>query len=100
MIDQENDAILRRQKSLETNLRKRLHDLCTSSQAVSEKQADRIQRLCGRLDRSDDGGESVWHARPHIKPGIDTGGRRPLDVSSRVIEQHFVVANVNANGRQ
>src|SRR5258708_35791808 len=42
----------------------------------------------------------MWHARPHIKPGIDTAGYGALDVSSRVIEQHFVVADVNANGRQ
>ncbi len=82
VIDQENGAILRRQKRVETDLRERRHHLFPSFEAVSEKQADRIQRLCGRLDRSDDCDKSMWHARPHIKPGIDTGGNGTLDVSS------------------
>src|SRR5258705_3234444 len=82
VIDQENGAVLRRQKRIETNLRERRHHLIPSFEAVSEKQADRIQRLCGRLDRSDDGDKSMWHARPHIKPGIDAGGNSTFDVSS------------------
>src|SRR5258706_11149176 len=72
----------------------------TSLQPLSDKQAHRVQCLCGRLDRCDDCDKSMWHAHPHIKPGIDTSGNSALDVSSRVIEQHFVVAGVNANGRQ
>ena len=40
------------------------------------------------------------HAGPHIKPGIDAVGDGTLDITSRVIEQHFVVADVNADGRQ
>ena len=82
VIDQENGAILRRQKSIETDLRERRHHLFPSFEAVSEKLADRIQRLCGRLDRSDDCDKSMWHARPHIKPSIDTVGHGALDVSS------------------
>jgi hypothetical protein len=39
------------------------------------------------------------HARPDIKAGIDAGGHGALDIASRVIEQDFVVADVNANGR-
>jgi hypothetical protein len=78
----------------------RLHDLFPSSQAASEKQADGIQRLCGRLECSDACDKSMWHACPHIKPSIDTMRHGALDVSSRVIEQHFVVADVNADGRQ
>jgi hypothetical protein len=34
----------------------------------------------------------------HVKAGIDAGGHGTLDVSSRVIEQHLVVADVNADG--
>jgi hypothetical protein len=73
---------------VETDLRERLHDLLPSSEVVtrlqplSKKNAHRIQRLCGRLDWSDECGKSMWHARPHIKPGIDTGGNGTLDVSS------------------
>lgn len=81
VVDQENGAILWREESVETDFREGLHDLFLSSQAVSEKHADRIQRLCGRLDRSDDCGKSVWHAHPHIKPSIDAGGNGTLDVS-------------------
>ena len=32
--------------------------------------------------------------------GIDTGGHGTLDISSRVIKQDFVVADVNADRRQ
>src|SRR5476649_491060 len=82
VIDQENGAILWRQKRVETNLRERRHHLCPSFETVGEKQADRIQRLCGRFDRSDDCDKSVWHPHPHVKPGIDTVGRSTFDVSS------------------
>src|SRR5260370_42330393 len=65
-----------------TDFQERLHDLFPSAEAVSEKHADRIQRLCGRLECSDACDKSMWHARPHIKPSIDTVGHGALDVSS------------------
>jgi len=89
VIDQENGAILRRQKRVETDLRECVHDLLLPLkclvrclQPLTDKQAARVQRLGGGLDRSDDGDKSVWHARPHVKPGIDTGGDGTFDVSS------------------
>src|SRR4029453_1828581 len=53
--------------------------------ALREKQADRIQRLCGRLECSDACDKSMWHARPHIKPSINTVGHgaRCIVVSHR-----------------
>jgi hypothetical protein len=82
VIDQENRAILWRQKRVETDFRKRRHRLLPSFEAVSEEQADRVQRQCGRLDRSNDCDKSMWHARPHVKPDIDTVGNSTFDVSS------------------
>src|SRR5476649_2023187 len=82
VIDQENGAILWRQKRVETNLRERRHHLFPSVEAVSEKQADRIQRLRGGSDRSDDCDKSMGHARPHIKSGIDAAGNSAFDIPS------------------
>ena len=39
------------------------------------------------------------HPHPHISPGIDACGKRTLNKSERVVQQHFVVTNVNADGR-
>jgi len=56
--------------------------LVTGLQPLREKQADRIQRLYGRLDRSDERGKPMRHTDPHIEPRIDTSGLGALDVSS------------------
>ncbi len=50
--------------------------------------------------RSDAAGESMRHPHPDIKPGIGSGGNGTLDIAARIIEQDFVVADVNADGRQ
>jgi hypothetical protein len=52
-----------------------------SLQPLSEKCADRTQRLCGRLNGSDACDKSMWHACPHVKPRIDTGSNGTFDVS-------------------
>ena len=54
-------------------------------QPFDEKHADGIQRLCGRIDRSDAADKSTSH--PNIKPRVDISGNGTLDVSSRIIEQ-------------
>ena len=41
----------------------------------------------------------MWHPHPHIKPGIDACGNCTLNISERVVQQHFVVTDVNAGGR-
>jgi len=38
----------------------------------------------------------VWHPHPHISLGIDACGNCTLNKSERVIQQHLVVADVNA----
>src|SRR5260221_6328415 len=41
----------------------------------------------------------MWHPHPHISPGIDACGNCTLNISERVVQQHFVVTDVNAGGR-
>src|SRR2546422_4825199 len=41
----------------------------------------------------------MWHPHPHISSGIDAGGNRTLHISERVVQQHFVVTDVNEGGR-
>jgi len=41
----------------------------------------------------------MGHPNPHIGTGVDACGSRTLDISERVVQQHFVVADVNACGR-
>ena len=69
-------------------------------QPLSQERADRIECECGRLDHSDHGDEAMGHPHPHLELSIDTGRNRALDMSSRVIEQYFVVADMNADRRQ
>jgi hypothetical protein len=42
----------------------------------------------------------MWHPHPHISSGIDACGNGTLNISERVVQQHFVVTDVNAGGRQ
>lgn len=69
-------------------------------QPLGEKHADGIERLLCRLDSSDAADESMGHPHLHVKPGIGACGHGTLDVSLRVIEQDFVVADVDADRRQ
>jgi hypothetical protein len=41
----------------------------------------------------------MWHPDPHISSGIDACGNCTLNISERVVQQHFVVTDVNAGGR-
>jgi hypothetical protein len=38
-------------------------------------------------------------SHPHISSGIDACGNCTLNISERVVQQHFVVTDVNAGGR-
>ncbi len=38
----------------------------------------------------------MWHPHPHISSGIDGCGDRTLNIPKRVVQQHLVVADVNA----
>jgi hypothetical protein len=42
--------------------------------------------------------ESMRHFQPHIKPGIKSGTNGTFDILARIIQQHFVVSDVNAEG--
>src|SRR5882762_5034714 len=76
-----------------------LHSAASSSrQPFGKESTDGIQRLCCRLQSSDASGKPMWHAHPHISPGIDACGNCTLDISERVVQQHFVVTDVNADG--
>jgi hypothetical protein len=66
----------------------------TRLQPLGEEVADSVEREGGRLDRSDARDETVEHPHPHLQPGIDTSCDGTLDVSQRIIEQDFVVADV------
>ena len=41
----------------------------------------------------------MWHPHPNVDPGIDARGSGPLDEPERVVEQHFVVTDMNAGRR-
>jgi len=41
----------------------------------------------------------MWHPHPHISSGIDAYSNCTLNISERVVQQHFVVTDVNAGGR-
>ena len=41
----------------------------------------------------------MWHPHPHIDPGIDGRGDCTLNIPKRVVQQHFVVTDANADGR-
>src|SRR5258708_35825493 len=38
----------------------------------------------------------MWHPHPHISSSIDGCGNCMLNISERVVQQHFVVTDVNA----
>jgi hypothetical protein len=44
--------------------------------------------------------ETVWHSHPYVELCIDARGDGALYIAARVVEQHFVVSNVNADWRQ
>src|SRR5712671_4494301 len=67
-------------------------------QPLGEKSSDGIQRLCCRLQSSDVCRKPMWHPHPHISSGVDACGNCALNVSERVVQEHFVVTDVNANG--
>jgi hypothetical protein len=41
----------------------------------------------------------MWHPHPHISSGIDACGNCTLNISERVVQQRFVVTDVNPGGR-
>jgi hypothetical protein len=41
----------------------------------------------------------MWHPHPHISSGIDARGNCALNISARVVQEHLVVTDVNAAGR-
>jgi len=41
----------------------------------------------------------MWHPHPHISSGIDSRRNCMLNISERVVQQHFVVTHVNAGER-
>jgi hypothetical protein len=68
-------------------------------QPLGEESADGIQCLCCRLQSADASGKPMWHPHPHISSGIDACGDCTLDTPERVVQQHFVVADVNSGRR-
>jgi len=66
-------------------------------QPLGKESTDGIQRLGCRLQSSDASGKPMWHPHPHISPGIDACGNCTLNISERVVQQHFVITDVNAD---
>src|SRR5258706_2807994 len=66
-------------------------------QPLGKESTDGIQRLGCRLQSSDASGKPMWHPHPHISSGIDACGDCTLDISERVVQQDFVVTDVNAD---
>src|SRR5258707_5545213 len=68
-------------------------------QPLGEESTDGIQRLCCRLQSSDASGKPMWHPHPHISSGINSCSNCTLNKPERVIQQHFVVTDINASSR-
>jgi hypothetical protein len=66
---------------------------------LNEKRTHGVQRLRCRLQVSDAASEPVRHPPPQIEPGIDSGSNGTVNISARIVEQYFVVTNVNAERR-
>ena len=47
---------------------------------------------------SDACGKPMWHPHPHISSGIYALANCTLDISERVVQQHFVITDMNAHG--
>ena len=40
----------------------------------------------------------MWHPHPYINPDIDACGNCTLSIAERVVQQHFVIAQMDADG--
>jgi hypothetical protein len=40
----------------------------------------------------------MWHPHPHVGSGINACGNCTLNISKRVVQQHFIVTDMNAGG--
>src|SRR5712671_5955111 len=68
-------------------------------QPLGEKSTDGIQRLCCCFQSSDVCRKPMWHPHPHISSDINACSNRTLNKPERVIQQHFVVTDINACSR-
>ena len=69
------------------------------SQPFAEERTNGIERLGCRLQSSDACGKPVRHPHPDVGARVDAGGSGPLNEPQRVVEQHFVVTDMNAGRR-
>ena len=68
-------------------------------QPLSEESTDGIQRKRCRFQLADTHDKSMRHPYPHIKFGINTRANCPINIPARVIQENFVIADMNADGR-
>ena len=84
------DEIVVSQRSVRAGIRQ---------QFLFEEDAESIQRFCRCRQLSDTARESVRHSHPDIKPHIRPGSNSALDISARIVEQYFVVSDMDTHRR-
>src|SRR5882762_5037225 len=62
--------------------------------------SDGAECLSSSVEPAHSGDESMRHSQPYVQRGVDARRDGTLHVTARVVEQHFVVSNVNADWRQ
>lgn len=70
---------------------------CGFSEACREERADLLECLCRGTQLTHGAHKAVHHASPDVQLRIHSGRQSPVDKTDRVIEQHFVVPDVDPN---
>jgi hypothetical protein len=66
----------------------------------TQKVGEAVQRFRRRAEQRKIGGKDVHHPLPHVQFGADASGFRRRGIAAGVVEQHFVLADVQKDGRQ
>ena len=74
--------------------------IAAAAKSLEQKRTDGVERRPGRLQPAGVYDEPVSQAHPHVHACINAGCNGALAISQRVIQQHFIVANVNPDRRQ
>jgi hypothetical protein len=73
---------------------------CGFGEAFTEEQADLLEGLRRSAQLAHGSQKAVRHAFPDIQLRIHSGRQSTVDKTDRVIEQHFVVTDVDTNRRE
>jgi hypothetical protein len=78
----------------------RFAKLCSSREIATQEFTGDIERLACGLQEGEVCGEDVRHALPDVQFDLRAGFRRPVRVSARIVEQDFVLADMEQDGRR